>query len=278
VVTANWSRLRVALILALTTLVLPEIAGADETSACLSSYVKVQELRTAGRLRAARDQAAVCGRDVCPRQLRDDCVGWMRELDASLPSIVLSVHAPDDTELTSASIAIDGEAMPDALDGRAHAVDPGPHRIRAEAPGFLAAEVPLLAHQGEHDRPVKISLQAAAQAGGSPWGGTSSRSGSPALPILIPGAVGGAGLGVFATFGLWGYFGSPGYQSLHACEGHCSASDVDTVRTRFLVSDVGLFVGVAGAAVATFFWLRRGPRADSAPNVTVSADGMGWTF
>ena len=81
--------------------------------------------------------------------------------------------------------------------------------------------------------------------------------GDPVGDLLAAG-VGAIGLGVFATFGLWGYFGSPGYRSLQACAPGCSPADVDTVRGRFLVSDVGLAVGVVGAGVATVLWLTRG--------------------
>jgi hypothetical protein len=270
---------RILLLAAIVVLLSPRPAAADDKAECLASYVKAQELRKDGKLRASREQAAVCGRAVCPDQLRNDCVTWVRELDESLPSIVPSVRTREGVELTSARVLVDGQPMPDALDGRAHTIDPGRHVLRAEASGFVPQEQEVLVHEGEHDRPIRIILEPKAPASAvAPPPSPRERS---ILPVAIPAAVGAAGLGVFATFGLWGYYGSPGYQSLGSCKGHCAQSDVDTVANRFLVSNIGLAVAAAGVAVATIVWLvqRHGaePSSGAAP-AAVGVHGFALTF
>jgi hypothetical protein len=247
-------------------------ASADGTSECLSSFVNAQELRKAGKLVGAREQAAACGRDACPRQLRDECVTWVRELDASIPSIVLFVRTPENADAGGARVLVDGLVLPDALDGRGHGIDPGPHVIRAESPSFDPVEVSVLIHQGERDRPVELSLRPRAKAAEAPR--------PSLLPVAIPAAVGAVGIGVFAAFDLWGYYGSPGYQSLsHDCSPRCSPSDVDSVRTRFVVADVGLGVALAAAGVATAIWLVRGhPPNGAAATAGASGAGLGVSF
>jgi hypothetical protein len=235
-------------------------AFADDKAECLSSYVGAQELRRLGKLGAARDEAARCGRDACPVRLRDDCVTWVRELDTSLPSVVLSARGSGQVDVIGARAFIDGAAVPGALDGRAHPLDPGAHSIRVEAEGWSTVETSIVLGEGEHARPVPLVLQPVAPP---------PRQGRSLLPMMIPAGVAAVGVGVFATFGLWGYYGSPGYQSLHQCEPMCSASDVETVRTRFFVSDIGLGVAIAGAAALTVIWLTH-RHSDSPPTPQAS--------
>ena len=69
--------------------------GQPDKRACLATYVESQSERRAGKLLAARAAAVTCGSESCPDVLRSDCVTWLRELDASIPTVVFSASTPD---------------------------------------------------------------------------------------------------------------------------------------------------------------------------------------
>src|SRR5512142_618073 len=73
----------------------PTSARADETDTCIDASVKGQELRDAGKLLDARAKFLLCSREPCPGLLQRDCAAWLANLDARLPSVVISAQDPD---------------------------------------------------------------------------------------------------------------------------------------------------------------------------------------
>jgi len=80
--------LRAALVVAAS--MLPTIAHAQDKAACLQAHVHGQELRIAGKWRAARAEFATCSAAACPAALSKDCVGWNAELASKQPTIVVA--------------------------------------------------------------------------------------------------------------------------------------------------------------------------------------------
>jgi hypothetical protein len=91
--------------------------------------------------------------------------------------------------------------------------------------------------------------------------GTAPASGSLPVAAYALGGVGVAALGVFTYFGLRARHDS---DSLHdKCAPGCAHDDVTALKTKLVVADVALGVGVVSLAAATFFALRGSSRRTS---------------
>ena len=55
---------------------------------CAAAYERAQELQRTDALAAARKQLVVCS-ETCPGRLRRDCLAWINDVDALMPTIVL---------------------------------------------------------------------------------------------------------------------------------------------------------------------------------------------
>jgi hypothetical protein len=73
--------------------------------------------------------------------------------------------------------------------------------------------------------------------------------------VLI-GGVGLAGFGGFAVFGLTGLSEKRDLADTCAPSGSCAAGDVSSARTRLIIADVSLGVGVVAVGIATYLFLR----------------------
>jgi hypothetical protein len=88
---------------------------------------------------------------------------------------------------------------------------------------------------------------------------------SPRSTLLLPTLLAGVGVLGLATFAGVGLGANADLSALEsspcAAQRTCMPSDVDSVRTRYVVADVALVVGVVSLAAATIVWLgERGAR------------------
>src|SRR5258707_7177981 len=103
----------------------PVLAQTQE--ACLWSYEQGQRLRDRGKLIETREKLLVCAQDVCPELARKDCERWLREVDASTPSVVVRARDPEGRDAVDVQMWVDGSPFLRRLDGRARPLDPGVH-------------------------------------------------------------------------------------------------------------------------------------------------------
>ena len=113
-----------------TSVALTTPARAQDTQACVEAYETAQTLRHETKLRAAREMLAVCSRDLCPPAIRLDCVAWLREVDAALPTVIVSARDGAGTDVPDVEVYVDDQLLTSSLDGRPFDVDPGAHRLR----------------------------------------------------------------------------------------------------------------------------------------------------
>ena len=71
-------------------------------------------------------------------------------------------------------------------------------------------------------------------------------------------------LGSFAIFGL---IGKSDVDDLESCRGHCAESDVDHARTKLIVADISLGVGIVALGVATYMFFTRPKEAPNGVSV-----------
>lgn len=237
------SRLAIALVVLASSA--PAPARADDAEACAGAAESAQAHRSAGKLRAARAELVACGQPSCPKVVRSDCLRWLGEVDGELPTIVVRVRGGDGADVVGARITVDGETVADRVDGRPIPVDVGERQIAATVGGAVARER-IVAVSGERNRVVTLVLAARAPA-------------EPHRGLAVgPLALGGAGIALGVAGGvLWGLGRSAhdDMESTCAPAGACSTGDVDAARTKLVVGDVLVGLGLAslvGAAIWYF--------------------------
>jgi hypothetical protein len=243
--------------------------GSGAVDACIRASEDTQKERANGHLRAARARSAECLDARCPTPIRRDCDTQASEIERLMPTIVFRVRAPDGRDVAGASVEIDGVVERNALDGRAHEIDPGSHEMTATADGYAPAHARIVVEEGVRARVIELRPTPRAGTAGTP--GTNRDGASPPLAPSSAGrastatwigsgvlaGVGVAGIGIFAGLGL---SADADFRRLRdTCGGACDARDADSVRTRFQVADVALAVGVVALAAAVVVYLV-GPR------------------
>jgi hypothetical protein len=206
-------------------------------------------LRQQGRLIEAREALGLCAREECPALARADCGNWLEEVDKAIPSVIVQATA-DGAEISEVSVSIDGKVVKTTLDGKAIPTDPGSHRFRFDAPGFVPIETTMVVREGEHYRALPaqfVSLRT------PPPPVATARPVPPAVWIL--GALTIAGAAGFTAFGVLGDQKKASLQS--QCAPFCAASDVDVIQHEYLAADVSLGVGVVALVTGLVLFFTR---------------------
>jgi hypothetical protein len=231
-------------------------SASGESEVCARSAEKAQDLRSAGKLQASLVELRACVRTSCPAFLRRDCAQWQADVEASMPTVVVTAHALDGTDMVAVRVTVDGAPFADRVDGLARPLDPGAHRFRFETEGAPAVEQSVVLREGEKRRAVDATfathLGALRLPPEPPATADSSRGPWP----WVFGGVGLVGLGVgaaLAASGLSDYHGL-----LNGCgrTGACSPPDVSGVRTRLWIGDTLLVVGGISLGVASWLAFR----------------------
>lgn len=226
------------------------------TQACMAAYESVQDLRADGKLRAAKSRAIECARAACPEALVKDCRQWLDQINLSLPSVVFDVRNRDGDFVAETAIYVDGERIADKLEGRAVAVDPGVHRIRAESASHQPTEMQIVVQEGQRNQKVAIVVAGQSSVDQSDSGVEDVPDGERPVPaaawvfggVSVVGlVVGGAFLGV----------GLAKREDLDACRPNCAGGDVDAMMRYLVVGDIALAAGVVSAAAALTIYLTR---------------------
>ncbi len=243
-------------------------ASADERAECAGAADQAQQFRDEGKYRRAREQMYACARDVCPAPIKRDCLQWLGDLENLAPSVVFSAKR-ENKDLTDVRVSMDGVKVADRLDGKPVAVDLGEHTFKFESDGEVKEEKAVIA-AGQKLRNISVTFGAAAAEGaGAATSATTPAAGEPrsasAAPALVVGGIGVVALGAFALFGIQG---KNDVDDLQRCKPNCREEDVDSARTKLIIADISLGVGIVALGVATYMFLTR-PRIDT--NVQTTA-------
>jgi hypothetical protein len=225
--------------------------GADPGSlACIQAAEEGQAARDRGELLKASEILATCTADACPGLIRRDCTTWLEEVRARTPSIVVVARDAAGRDLLAGNLTVDGATHP--LDGSAIELDPGPHLVRVQAADVVEEHVILTA--GEKRR--VITLGVAEKPAPPPIVRRVTSDEKPHLPAgsFVLGGLGLVGMGTFGVFGVMGMSDVNHLRSV--CAPGCQPSDVDAAKTKLLVADIGLGVGVLSLAAATWIAIR----------------------
>jgi hypothetical protein len=217
---------------------------------CLAQYEEAQVARRERRLLASRAALRVCSGASCPSAVRADCVDWLDQVSHSLPSVVVTARARG-ADVLAVKVFIDGKLAAERLTGFAFELDPGLHRFRFESPPWPVIEREVLASEGVKDRHIDVEfappLPTAAQLAAH------AEAPKPFRLERSDYVFGGIALAGFATLA---YFGGTGLYDAHqyetTCHSYCNPSDVDAVRTKLIIADIGMAVGIVALAIGLY--------------------------
>jgi hypothetical protein len=126
---------------------------------CIDANDRAQSLRRAGDFAGTRQLLRRCDERTCPALVRDDCAQRLDELERAQPTIVFDVHdEATGKDVVAVKITIDGKPFADSLDGRALAVDPGPHTFVFEVPGQPPTTERVTVREGEKGRHESVAV------------------------------------------------------------------------------------------------------------------------
>jgi hypothetical protein len=234
----------------------PSPAAADPAkSECFARHEEAQVARQQGRLLEARAWLRQCSSATCIGIIRADCIEWLAEVERAIPSVVITARARG-ADLVDVKVIIDQQPVTTRLTGKALDLDPGAHQLRFESSPWPPVERTILVSEGVKDRPIDVEFAPPA-----PPPVVLSPSAPPVSFFKQPdrvdyalAATGVAALATSVTFGTWALVerydeGSGG------CAPFCTPEEVGPIRTKLIVADVALGVGIVSLA-ALFFHLR----------------------
>ena len=269
----------VPLLIALT----PASAVAD-TKSCIAAHASAQREAKAGHPKQSAQLYTACGSDnSCPEQLRSECAELLEQVKGSVPSVIFAAIDGKGGDLSNVKVYSDDTLLLDALDGRPVELDPGKYHFRFVLPDGSTLVSDVLVREGEKNRVVEVHQPEERQAAPSAPARTSTAMPSEAppptvnhgAPVAAWVATGVAALG-FATFGTFAILGSSDKKKLNECAPNCADSERDrrdSLKTKFLVADIGLGVGAASAILAGVLFLTSGP-SDAERRAQASKRGL----
>jgi hypothetical protein len=234
---------------------------------CVQAYEQGQIQRKTGGLLQARSTLQQCAQDECPDFIRNDCLEWFAEVQNDVPSLVFAAKSQG-RDLSDVRVSLGSRVLTSRIDGQLLELDPGEYEFRFESPGMQSQTKHFVLATGERHRLVQVDLV--------PLSAAAPEEAVPtALPprkrsLLLPGifvGVGAVGLGGFAGLGAWGRTQESKLEL--TCAPRCREGQLSDVRTKYLLADVSLGVGVVSLALGAYFFLRQDD--GEAPAVGVSA-------
>jgi hypothetical protein len=258
-----------------------EVAPAPPDKAtCLRAFDEGQRQQNRGKLLAARAELITCGQPACPGIVQSQCVAWLRELSASVPSIVVLAKDAAGHDAVDVRVLVDGERVAEALDGRPLSLDPGPHALRFERDGSPAVELSIVAVEGQRNREIQVRFASSAPPAPRAAPAPAPRP-APTPPLrsspdpsrhATPAVYAGAGVGALgiATGTVTGLLALAAGDAL---EGECPSgvcapdqeSELERGTALAHVSTASFALGAAGLAVAVVAYVLSGDEAPAGP-------------
>ncbi len=237
---------------------------------CVAGHERSQTLQQAGRYLQARESVLLCSRPTCPPLLRADCLEWFSVVERAIPSVVIAARVGT-SDLIRVRVIIDGKVVSEKLDGSAHELDPGAHKFRLEAldrPELAPVETDVLVSRGEKGRllPFVFTDKTLQERAAPPRPATPAERAptatyrpTPAVTYVLLGATGLFALGG----GIIGAIGKSEESDLKkpyeegGCAPYCEPEQVDAVRTKYALADVGFGLALASGIAALVSYLAR---------------------
>lgn len=271
------------------------VARADVRE-CIDDHSEGQRSRDESRFVEARERFVRCAMPSCPDAIRNECDELLDNLEQRMPTLVLAAQDEQGRDVAGVSVFLDGEPLDGALNGRSIPVDPGARRLRFVASDGRVERVEVVAREWVKGRRIQVRF-ASAKAAEPPAASPASTlapppagaSSSLAVTAMEPGdsadprrtwgyVLGGVGVAALAGFGYFAVSGRSLKNELReSCAPRCSDAQASSVRSKYLVADVLLGVGLASVGTGTYLLLTS-PGAEPAPLDQGLLIGVGGAF
>lgn len=219
---------------------------------CIDAHRQAQVDQRAGKLKAARQAWTLCTHEACPRLVRRACADGLSEVVDKVPSIVITVREKGGASIPDAEISLDEEVLDAEQRSRSIDVDPGTHVVTAVLPDGRRAERRFTVAPGERQVAVIAELDRPARSEPAP---VEMQRPVP-VTVYVLGGVAVAGLATFAGFAIAG-------KNTESCKPGCTDSEIDAMRTQYLIADIGLAAAVIAGGAAVYFYVSRPERSSS---------------
>lgn len=248
-------------------------------------------LRFDGNLMQSRTTLKACSREACPTVVQRDCVRWLDEVSAQIPTVVFEAI----TEAGAAQRVVvrqDEQVLTSELDGRPLEMNPGYYEFLFELPDRAPKVVSVLLKQGEKNRLVSVDFrQVPEPVAPSTLPSASSIALSaplappaPPIPVRsrpIPTSVyvlGGVSLvsaGAATILGI--NTRAKEDRAYEECAPRCPEERIDSIERWALATDVAIGAAVITAVAATILYVRRPEVTEVAPPHSVRVlPSVGW--
>lgn len=224
------------------------VARAQESQRCAAAFEEAQVSRKAGKLIQARESLVTCSQETCPTFIQSDCVKWLDEVRASIPTLMIVAQDAEGHDITDVAVSIEGSKVAESLGGTSIEANPGELQLSLEH-GGTTLEKTLVLREGERNRRVEVvfgddgaSVQTIE--------GEASASLMPAYVLLGVGVVGVAG---FTYFGLDATSQRDDLEK--SCKPSCSQKQVDELESSELLADISLGIGLMSLGAAAYLLL-----------------------
>jgi hypothetical protein len=234
--------------------VMPAVADPSK-AACVDASSEAQTLRDAHRLVEARDQLRVCAAGACPLVIQRDCATWLSEVEAALPSVVLSATSGAGEDLFNVKVTVDGRPFAAKLDGQSVLMNPGAHTFHFEGSDGTTVDRDVLIKEGAKSQSISVVLGAIPSRQPLPGRVVPPAPAGAAVRTAgwVVGAVGVASLGFAATLGVVAIVDK---NSAHCVDNACDPGTSARIKNAARLSDAGWIgagvLGATGAALVIF--------------------------
>jgi hypothetical protein len=225
--------------------------------ACVNAHGDGQLRRDESNFTAARELFQSCAKPDCPEPIRVECGEFLVRLEELTPTVLVTAVDARGTDVTDATVELDGRPFLEGLTGRASAVNPGKHTFVFRRPDGTTTETSVLVVEGAKGRSVvgRFPAPAAPKARPAPpplENDEASGAGNRTLAYVL----GGAGVVALASFGYFALSGRSRESELEkACKPHCTPKEARSVQTKYLLADASLLAGVGLLGAGAYLYL-----------------------
>jgi hypothetical protein len=233
----------------------PTFAHAD-VKECIEHHSNGQLSRDESRFVEARARFVSCAEATCPDAIRAECSAFLSDLDRAMPTVVLAARDEQRRDVPGVRVELDGRPIEGALNGRAIPIDPGHHRFRFVTPDGRVQEIEAVALESVKGRPIEVRFAASPSPAPVPSPAPPTTPAETSAAPIVAYVLGGVGVAALAGAAYFAWSGRSERQELSdTCSPRCTDGQVDPVRSKYLVADVLLALGVVSIGTGTYFYL-----------------------
>lgn len=228
-------------------------SAAADVQACVDAHGDGQLRRDESNFTAARELFQGCIKPECPEPIRAECGEFLARVEELTPTVLVTAVDARGTDVTDATVELDGQRFLDVLTGRATPVNPGKHTFVFRRADGSTTETSVLVVEGTKGRSVVGRFPAPrAVAPPEPTKEPPARSGSHTLAYVL----GGAGVVAFGSFAYFAMRGRAKEADLErSCKPRCSEQAARAVKTKYLIADLSLVAGAGLLGAGTYLYL-----------------------